>query len=441
MKKPHIAVIGAGIAGLSAAWLLSRRCAVTLFDRNGHAGGHSNTQLAALPEGMVPVDTGFIVYNERNYPNLTALFHHLGVASTASNMSFSFSHDGGRYEYNSDGLGGLFGQRSNVVNLGHWRMLKDIQRFFAGAEAAAARHPGDIPLGEFFTREGYSRAFLDDHIVPMAAAIWSSPAAAIEAFPARSFIDFYANHGLLQVRGRPVWRTVTGGSREYVRRLVADGDFRLALDEPVQAVKREADHVLVMTNGRTQRFDEVVFACHADAALALLADPTPAERQVLGRFRYSDNHTILHTDRAHMPRRRRLWASWNYLRAGDAGGNNGSVTYWMNRLQALGTETDVFVTLNPARPVRREAVLFETTYRHPILDDGAVQAQAGLWPLQGQNRSWFCGSYFGFGFHEDALQSGLAVAETLGGLRRPWQVEDESGRIHTRPPIYMEAAE
>ena len=446
MRKLDVAVVGSGIAGLSAAWLLSKSHNVTLFEKEAHIGGHSNTRVARTPHGPVPVDTGFIVYNETNYPNLTALFDHLDVETSASNMSFSYSLDQGKYEYSGAGLPGLFAQRSNLVKLGHWRMLWDIQRFFKDACQAIENYPANTTLGEFLAGEKYRSTFCNEHILPMAAAIWSSPASDIRAFPARSFIDFYANHGLLKIRKRPQWHTVTGGSREYVRKIIADADFKVRLNCPVKSVKRTYDGVEVReTSGRLSRFDQVVFGCHGDIALKLLETPDPLEQRLLGNFRYTDNKVVLHSDTTHMPRRQTLWSSWNYTRQSaqkhKTSGDNTSITYWMNRLQPLDTDTNLFVTVNPNHEICPSKVFYHTNCRHPLMDVAATVAQTELWQLQGRNRSWFCGSYFGYGFHEDALQSGLAVAEELGGQQRPWVLENDSNRIHRLPTALLEAAE
>lgn len=418
-----VAVVGSGVAALSSAWLLSQKHLVTLYEKAERLGGHSNTVTAGALGAEVPVDTGFICFNDATYPNLIALFQHLGVQTRATDMSFAVSLDQGRFEYAAPGL---FAQRRNLFRPRFWSMLGEILRFYrqAPVDLAGLTDPR-LTLGDYLKRQGFSEAFRDDHLLPMAAAIWSSPAHTLLDYPAEAFIRFCGNHGLLKLVGRPLWRTVEGGSRVYVERLArAISDIRL--DRGVTAVRRTSEGVIVHdSQGGTERFDHVVIGAHADQALAMLADPTERETQVLGTFRYSRNLTVLHTDQTLMPRRRRAWASWNYIGADDGL----CVTYWMNRLQGLQGQ-DLFVTLNPPRPPRTGSLLRSELYEHPIFTPEAIQAQKQLWSLQGQGGVWFCGAHFGAGFHEDGLQSGLAVAEQLGGVRRPWAVENESGRIH-----------
>jgi predicted NAD/FAD-binding protein len=418
----HIAVVGSGVAGLSAAWLLSRRHRVTLFEQNTRPGGHSNTVEVADTDGPVAVDTGFIVYNERNYPNLTALFEHLDVATAPSDMSFSASLRGGALEYAGSDLGGLFAQPRNLVRPRFWRMLADLRRFYQAAGGYPELSDPDLTIEGLLKRRGYSEAFARDHLLPMAAAIWSASHRDIARYPARAFVEFFANHGLLQVTDRPQWRTVHGGSREYVRRLAAVLGPGARCGIGVRRIERSAQRVmLTLCDGHAQRFDDVVIATHADEALRLLAVPSAQERRLLGAFRYAPNHAVLHEDPALMPRRRRAWASWNYLEFGEPAADAAlCVTYWMNRLQPLRTARELFVTLNPARAPDPRRVHYETTYRHPQFDSRALRAQSRLWELQGRQRTWFCGSYFGHGFHEDALQAGLYVAERLGDVVRPW---------------------
>jgi uncharacterized protein len=436
-SRSNFAVIGSGIAGLSAAWLLSKRHHVTLFEQEERTGGHSNTVVAATRAGPMPVDTGFIVYNTQSYPNLIALFEHLGVPTARSGMSFAVSLDDGRYEYSGTGYQGLFGQRGNLVKPSHWRMLFDIRRFFADAPRLLnADIQQGQSLGDFLSAGGYGEPFIQRHILPMAAAIWSAPPNEILAFPATSFVRFFANHGLLQVRDRPEWRTVAGGSREYIDRLLTDFSGHVAIGKRAVLVRRgPRDVAITFAGGETETYAGCVIAAHADQALGMLADPDPLERSLLSTFRYQTNRAVLHTDASAMPRRRAVWSSWNYLGSDKAVAlaplsPGPCVTYWMNRLQPLGDAEDLFVTLNPDRPIVPDRQIAAFDYAHPVFDAAAMMAQRSLWALQGRRRTWFCGSYFGYGFHEDALQAGLAAAEHAGGGRRPWTVADESGRIH-----------
>lgn len=428
-KRLKIAVIGSGISGLSAAWLLSQRHDVTVFEAANRVGGHSNTVEFASSAGSVAVDTGFIVYNEVTYPNLTALFRTLEVPTVSSNMSFAVSVGNGAYEY-SGGTGlGLFAQRSNLVSPRFWSMIRDLLRFYRNAPKDMEMM-GSISLDDYLTRNGYGRAFREDHLYPMAAAIWSTPAMEVGRYPAASFVRFCCNHGLLDLRGRPIWRTVEGGSREYVKRITKPYADNIKLSTPIKTVRRSGNAVeLVDGNGVSYAFDDVVIATHADQALRMLDDPSVEESHILGAFQYSRNEAVLHRDASLMPKRRAAWSSWNYLTNSATGPSQPSITYWMNRLQPLGAAPDTFVTLNPCRALREDLVIRREIYEHPIFDMATDRAQKEIWSLQGRRRTWFCGAHFGSGFHEDGLQAGLAVAEDLGGLRRPWQVEQESARI------------
>ena len=426
-----IAVVGSGISGLSAAWLLAKRHRVTLFEADSRIGGHSHT----VDVAGIPVDTGFIVYNERTYPNLTAMLRHLNVASTPTNMSFAVSLNGGTSEYSGSGLRGLFAQKRNLIRPRFWTMLRDLLRFYREAPSDLATL-GNESLEIYLNRAGYSAAFREDHLYPMAAAIWSSPAMGIRDYPAAAFIAFCRNHALLQTSDRPPWRTVQGGSRSYVQALREQFNGTVRSGTQVRQITREIGRATLHTDGGAQRFDHVVIAAHADQALTMLADPDHAERALLGKFAYAPNHAVLHSDPRLMPQRRRVWSAWNFLQGGKTE-SGPAVTYWMNRLQQLDTDVPLLVTLNPHIAPDPALVHWEGTYAHPLFDAAAIAAQRQLWSLQGRHNTWFCGAYFGAGFHEDGLQAGLAVAEQLGGGLRPWYLAEPSGRIHvsSRLPV------
>lgn len=454
----RIAVIGSGISGLTAAWLLSKRHDVVLFEKENRIGGHTNTVIVNAAEGPCPVDTGFIVYNAPSYPNLVALFDHLNVPTVSTDMSFAVSIGNGRYEYSGSSLTGLFGQPANLFNLRHWRLISETLRFFREARASIAKGLApDLSLGEWLEERRYAKAFINDHILPMGAAIWSTPADEMMEFPFAAFARFFENHGLLQASGRPLWRTVKGGSHEYVKRLLADYSGKISVSDPVTRVEATALGVSIATgSGSATEFDAAILACHGDDALRLFSNADRQTKALLGAFLYARNHAVLHTDEQQMPRRKRVWASWNYLaddRSASALAQSSqlSVTYWMNKLQPLATKTDYFVTLNPFQDIAKDRIAAEFTYHHPMFDVDALRAQKSLWQVQGRQRVWFAGSYCGYGFHEDGAQAGLWAAEhlsaTLGGasgvVARPWTVASPSGRITVPPPNHRikEAAE
>ena len=441
MRKQNIAVIGGGISGLSAAWLLSKGHNVTLFERADYLGGHALTLDVKTADGVIPVDTGFIVFNEGNYPNLCALFRHLGVQTTRTVMSFALSHDFGRYEYAGCGRG-YFGQLRNLASVSHWMLLKEINRFFRSASRRIALYHPDTPLGEFLARERFSHEFIHDHIMPMGAAIWSTSAREMLDFPARTFIDFYANHGLLQFKNRPDWNTVLGGSRSYVERLVADGSFDTVLNADIASIIRRPDRIQLETaDGVTRLFDHVVMATHADQALKLLGDAEGAERNLLEAFPYQENIAVLHRDARWMPKRNRIWSSWNYIKSGDRDDSELCVTYWMNRLQSLPTRENLFVTLNPTADIRPETIEKSMAFDHPVFNADSFRAQENMFALQGYRRTWYCGSYLGHGFHEDGIASGLAVAEQLGGIARPWAGDPDFDQRRAGFEEYLQVAE
>ncbi len=422
-KRYKVAVIGSGISGLSSAWFLSQKHDVTLFEKNPTLGGHTNTLDVTLPNGdQTPVDTGFIVYNEPNYPLLKAMFKHLNVATHPTDMSFAVSIDQGRLEYAGNNLNTLFAQRKNLFSPRHWRMIADILRFNKLAKSDLVQGlPQELTLGDYLSKNGFGQAMQNDYLLPMAAAIWSCPTDTMLKFPAQSFLQFFANHGLLNVNERPQWRTVINGARTYLEKIIALKTFAVyqqGVSEITVGNRPEHTVVLSTADGRSHMFDQVVFACHADEAHALLKEPC---FDLLKSFTYQYNQAWLHTDPAQMPSKKLAWASWNYL-SGLAYQSKRAVavTYWMNELQPLNTQEDVFVTLNPIVEPRAEHVLRVLDYQHPVFDNKAMQAQARLPGIQGLKNCWFAGAYGGYGFHEDGLASAARVAK-LWQIALPWE--------------------
>jgi predicted NAD/FAD-binding protein len=419
----RIAVIGSGVSGVSAAWALSKRHDVTLYEAERRPGGHTCTVDIDHDGKPMSVDVGFIVFNERNYPNLTALFRHLDVKSEQSNMSFALSLDGGWREWCGQNLLTLFAQKRNLLSPSFWWMLKEILRF--NRQCLADRQSGlldRVTIGDYLIRKGFSARFRDDYLIPMAAAIWSTPRVRMLDFPARSFVNFFENHRLLEVVP-PVWQTVSGGSRNYLDRILAEFDGRLLTDTPVRAVTRVPGGVAVTdAKGRTELYDDVVLAAHTDQSLAMRGDDADSdERSVLEAIPYMPNRVVLHSDESFMPKRKAAWAAWNYLRE-TAGSEEGGicVTYWMNRLQNLDPHHPLFVTLNPMREPAKGSVFGEWTFDHPQYDAAAFDAQSRLGRIQGRHGIWYAGAWTGYGFHEDGLRSGLDVATDLGGYV-PWR--------------------
>jgi uncharacterized protein len=438
LRRLNIAVIGSGISGLSAAWLLSQKHDVTLIEAENRLGGHSHTVDVKVGRERVAVDTGFIVSNTWTYPNFTAMMDYLEQDMTETQMSFSVSMDGGRYEYSGDHLGTLVGTPRQWLDPTHWRLMADLVRFYRGAEAKIASLPATMTLGEYLAKEGFGDGFINRHILPIAGAIWSSSNADIARHPVKAFLKFFANHKLFALGNRPNWRTVSGGSRSYVNKLVDDARFTALMSAPALRIERDAFGAnVVLVDGSSQRFEHVVIATHGDQALKLLAKPTALERDILSNFKTSRNDVVLHRDPALMPVTRRFWSGWNYR--GQKQGQV-SVTYYMNALQKLASPADHFVSLNPETPINPNLVDGRYVYRHPVFTPEALAAQTELWSLQGLNRTWFAGAWFGAGFHEDGLQAGLAVAEQLGDMTRPWKIENPSSRIHVGIPTLPEAA-
>jgi predicted NAD/FAD-binding protein len=404
-----VAVIGTGIAGNVAAYHLREQHDITVYEANAYVGGHTNTHDIDTANGTLPVDTGFIVFNDRTYPNFVRLLDELNVESLDSEMSFSVRRDRPALEYNGSTLDGLFAQRRNVVRPSFLKMIRDILRFNREAPLFLEEQRFDVTLGEFLDAGGYGRAFANDYLVPMGAAIWSAEPVMMREMPAHFFIRFFRNHGLLSLDDRPVWRVIKGGSREYVRRLVAGHRDRIRLNCPVRSVSRLPEGVIVRAEGcEPEHFDAVFMACHSDQALSLLSDPTETETDVLGEIPYQPNIAVLHTDDRMMPRRHRAWASWNYHMAG-ADNERVTLTYHMNRLQRLTGDEQYFVTLNSAEMIDPSRIIAEVDYSHPVFTAKGVNAQARQAELNGANRTYFCGAYWRYGFHEDGVVSALSA--------------------------------
>ena len=410
----RIAVVGSGISGLVAAYLLHALHRIVLYEANDYVGGHTHTLEVEQDGRSYAVDTGFIVFNEPNYPRFNRLLQHLGVDSRPTRMGFSVQCGRTGLEYSSTAIAGLFAQPRNLVRPSFYRMLVDILRFNRNAPALL-RHPDDsTTLGDYLAVNGYSRTFIDHHIIPLGSALWSARPARIREFPARRFVQFFANHAFLQVWGRPVWRVIEGGAKRYIEALTLPFRDRIRISCPVESVRRLEQGVEVRTRcGAPERFDQAILAVHSDQALRLLAGPTPAERQVLGAMPYQANEAVLHTDPTLLPRRRRAWASWNYYIPPDSGEGAG-VTYNMNILQGLESRLPFCVSLNRSADISPERVLARMTYHHPVHSPASAAAQKQRRRIDGIDRIHYCGAYWGFGFHEDGVSSALEVTRRFG---------------------------
>ncbi|XQE66357.1 NAD(P)/FAD-dependent oxidoreductase [Pseudomonas sp. P3C3] len=410
-----IAIVGSGIAGLTCAYLLQRQHQITLFEASDWVGGHTHTVDVEVQGQSFAIDTGFIVFNDWTYPNFIRLLDQLGVASQPTEMSFSVHDPASGSEYNGNNLNSLFAQRSNLLRPAFWGMLRDILRFNREAQfdLAEQRIAADLTLGQYLQQRGYGQRFVDHYIVPMGAAIWSMSLADMLQFPLQFFVRFFKNHGLLSVSDRPQWRVISGGSRSYVAPLSAGFAEHIRLNCPVQRVERDAEGVTLHSAAGVERFDKVVFACHSDQALALLATPSAAERDILGALRYADNDVVLHTDTRLLPERPLAWASWNY-RLGGPVSQPAAVTYNMNILQGIRSATTFCVSLNQTDAIDPARILGRYRYAHPQYSLDGLRAQARWQELLGAQHSYYCGAYWANGFHEDGVVSALRVAEAFG---------------------------
>jgi predicted NAD/FAD-binding protein len=431
----RLAVIGTGVSGLTVAYLLAAFHDITVYEKDRRPGGHTRTVTVRHEGRSIPVDTGFIVFNKPNYPHFNAMLRHLGVPVHESNMTFAASIQDGWFEWGAENLNTVFGQRRNFFRPAFYAVCRDVMHFNAKAVETVERHPGltleglirKLDLGEWFRRY---------YILPMGGAIWSCPLSQMLEFPARTFVRFFQNHGLLAFTGQPQWYTVTGGAQNYVDRLTRSYADRIRTGCGVRGVMRLGDGIKVTDQkGHSEIFDHVVFACHGDEALHALTDADEMERRALGAFRYQKNDMVLHKDASVMPKRRRCWAAWNYRSEGEGEDAAVSVSYWMNRLQGIDRSCPVFVTLNPSRPIAHEHVFDRHVFDHPVFDAGAIAAQSRLQAMQGMRNTWFCGAHLRHGFHEDGVWSAVNVAQRLGA-KIPWSVPSEAAR----EPVSVPAA-
>lgn len=411
--KQRVAIVGAGISGLVCAYLLNQRHDIVVYEAGDYIGGHTNTIDVETEHGAIPVDTGFIVYNESNYPLFTRLLDQLNVESLPSMMSFAVSCERSGLEYNGSSINQLFAKRSSVFSVGHWKMIRDIARFNRDAERL--QEEGDaITVAEYVRENNFSESFLEHYLIPIGASIWSCPSGTFRGFPIRFVIDFLRNHGMLQINDRPEWRVIKGGSRQYIAPLTQPFRDCIQLNTPVSRVERDGDGVTVsLHSGAAERFDQVVLACHSDQALRLLDEPSELERELLSAFPYQRNETVLHTDESLLPKRRRAWGSWNYRIRSDSS-DAVAITYNMNMLQSISSRTQYCVTLNETDRIDPSKVIRRFHYHHPIFTLERDAAQARHEELVRNNRTSFCGAYWGFGFHEDGVRSAIRVAEHFG---------------------------
>jgi predicted NAD/FAD-binding protein len=411
-----IAIVGAGISGLVAAYLLSPEHDITVFEANDYIGGHTHTVAVSRPDGNFAVDTGFIVFNEKTYPNFIRLIEKLNVTWQPSNMSFSVQCDKTGLTFSPSGFNSLFAQRKNLIRPSFYRMLWDATRFRRASSALVHRQNDRLTLGAYLKKERYSRAFIDHFIIPMGAAIWSAAPNKFMDFPAGYFVAFFENHGFLNIRNQPQWRTIQGGSKQYIAPLIAGFKDSIRLNSPVRAIRRHEDGVtLALGDGHTAGFDQVIIAAHSDQALHMLADPSDREKEILGAIAYQENHTALHTDASLMPVYRSAWASWNY-RIPQNDTDRVALTYNMNLLQNIASKDTFCVTLNMPAAIAPDKLIREIIYHHPIYDPKSLAARRRHKEINGIQRTWFCGAYWGYGFHEDGVNSALEVCKHFGRM-------------------------
>ena len=404
-----IAVIGSGISGLSAAYFLSKKFKVDLFEKEDHFGGHSFTYDIKEYDKVTPVDLGFIVFNKITYPNLVKFFEDLNVPYEKSDMSFSVSIKNTNIEYCGSGLGGIFTNKSNLLNFKFLKMIKEIISFYKIAPTLLKKNIKDQSLGEFLNDKKLSKYFIDYHLIPMVAAIWSMPFSKAKEMPIKFFLNFFTNHGLFKLKNRPQWYTVSNRSRTYVKKVINKISGEIFKNYKVSKIIRSNDNVRIMIGKEYIDYDQVVLASHADESLNILERPTEEEKNILGKFKYVENEAVLHSDESLMPKKKRAWSSWNSI----SDGKNTSITYWLNKLQNLETTKNYFLTLNPIYKLNDNFIIKKINFTHPYLNHENTLLQKKLHSIQGKKRTWFCGSYFGYGFHEDGLRSSIELANNL----------------------------
>ena len=438
----NIAIVGSGIAGLSAAWLLSKKHQVTIYEKAEKLGGHSNTininyGRNKFEEVPISVDTGFIVYNNKNYPNLTKFFDALDVDSIDSDMSLSISLNNGLYEYSGSGLGGIFGQKKNIINLNQWKLLYDVFRFkkIATKYIKNSKNNNSV-IGDWLKYNNFSSYFIDRYIIPIASAIWSCSNKNALLFPTTTFLYFFYHHGLLNIKDRPKWKTVKFGSQQYIKNILQKSNFKYEINSSIEAITPQNNSVVIKLKDREMEYDNVIMACHADQSTELIKDADKEIYKTLNYFKFSKNKIVLHSSKQFMPKNKSLWSSWNYTSSLDSikqiNEKPIQVTYWMNLLQNIDKKYPLFVTLNPEEGGIDEGLIFkEILYEHPILDENALKGQSKLENIQGLNNIWFTGAWTKYGFHEDGIISALNIAEKLG-IEYPWKLNTN----HIKGEIY-----
>jgi uncharacterized protein len=430
-KTEKIGIIGGGISGLSAAWHLSKESNVVLFEKNDYLGGHAHTVKVRDNNNEIFIDTGFMVFNDENYPNLLKLFDNLEINSYSSNMSFSLSIDSLNYEYSGSGLIGYFGQIKNLLNYQHWKQLINIRKFYLSAEKNIVKYNKNTSLEEFLRSEKYPNYFIQNHVIPMCSAIWSCNPEKMLDYPAFDFVRFFANHGLFKISKRPLWKSIIGGSMRYVDGILNSSSFDTKLNTEITEIKKDGNkYEVYFGDGEKESFDKLIFATPANESCKIIKPLNPELAKILEKFEYQENMAILHNDASQMPKTKKLWSSWNYIKKDNIkDSDNLSITYWLNSIQKLRTDLNFFLTLNPHKKIREDCIHKVIKFSHPIFDTKNRALKDKILQKQGDNNIWICGSFLGYGFHEDGIQSGLLVAEDISKRNRPWTTDESWNRL------------